>query len=77
MNENHKAIKIASETRRLFPPGCAVHRPEDPEKIGIVEDYGMGGMAIYGFNALSCLKIRWGGNKTLSSLHRNFVERVK
>lgn len=76
MNENHLAIDIASETRKLFPPGCTVHRPDQPERHGVVEQYGMGGMAVYGFNALSCLKIRWGKNKVLESVHRDFVERL-
>lgn len=76
MNENRKAIDIASETYGLFPVGCIVQKPSDPEKHGIVEGYGMGGLAIYGFNALSCLKVRWRDNKTLASLHRDFVERV-
>lgn len=76
MNENRKAIEIASETYTLFPVGCVVQKPSNPERHGVVAGYGMGGFAIYGFNALSCLKVRWGGNKTLSSLHRDFVEQV-
>jgi hypothetical protein len=76
MNEPKKAIDIASETRRLFPPGCRVERRDDkkPRKIGVVEGYSMGGFAIHGVDALSCLNIRF--DKTLSKLHRDFVRLV-
>lgn len=76
MNESDKATKIASETYKLFPVGCVVRRRNDPSKQGIVEGHGMGGFATYGFVALSCLKVKWSGNKTAAILHRDFVERV-
>lgn len=75
-NREMNAIDIAAETRRLFPPGCIVHRADKPDRHGIVEKYAMGGSAVYGFNALSCLRIRWGKNEVLESLHRDFVERL-
>ncbi len=44
--------------------------------FGKVEGYGMGGSVVYGFDALSCLRVKWGTNKTTATIHRNFVERT-
>jgi hypothetical protein len=69
------SFPIGSRVRRN--PDCIIFlRPNKRAQLGTVIGYRMGGCAQYGFNAISCLAIRWDGTKTTDSRHKDFVVAV-
>ena len=70
-----KAIRVASKVASQFPIGCRV-KQVDSGKRGTVNGYAWGGQASDGVDSLSCLKVRFDGNKRNSEVHYTHFVRV-
>jgi len=73
------------DVKQEFPIGSLVKRKPEittarfRDQIGVVEGYSLGGDAINRNHVadLSVLRVRFGSNKTVSSLHYSFVLKVE